>query len=337
MYTLVLLGPPLLAGLLLDTKAEVEAIIARAALPYSGVVTYDRESEWPARKNLLREDGKRFTLSGENWVLASLHCPSSVRSVFGLFAHAFSGNRLAIDGIQVEAGRSFPDDPPNVAGTLWYSGTRKFLQNNLDKAIKKGCEKVGDYNCNVYEWRVPKDQVSAFGAFTSTLQLQGGLLRLYAAPSLGYSLPRIEYLSTNDTVEASYNALNFKEHAAGLFLPTFCKKAVFAAGQVSYSCTLEKMTWEYVNEEIPDSAFKLHVPFRTIIVDLRGNKRQFRFESVAALPDDLRVLFSDTPIPPLPPPAPKPMLGIAGWLGIGAGAVILLFLLVIFLRRSPAA
>jgi hypothetical protein len=155
---------------------------------------------------------------------------------------------------------------PVFAGTFWYQETAKYIQLNQAKASYVGEKEVMGVKTQVLEWEVPEvERYKAFAA-VGPITEHGGLLRVYAAPQLGYALPRIEYSGAQGKISDQFDSSDFSEVSPGLFVPRRCEARYYTMKGEDHHVTFEILNLESVNEQIPDEAFKIYLPNGTDVV-----------------------------------------------------------------------
>jgi len=158
--------------------------------------------------------------------------------------------------------------PPLKAGTIWYDGTRQFIAEHRRDARLGDGEEINGVAVQRLEWTVAADELSAFQEWNQMLE-QGGLLRLYVADELAGALPRMEYVDRFGTVQATFDAADFKKqkHQPDIFLP---KEFSIRFGSERNYFMLEV---KRLNEPIPAEEFSdFEVPAGTKVSDARPKR-----------------------------------------------------------------
>jgi len=162
------------------------------------------------------------------------------------------------------------ETPPYFAGTIWHKTTVAYIQRNGDKARLSGTGEVDDVTVDVLEWDVAgADDCDAFYAVNDLLE-DGGILRLYVAPDLGYALPKIEHVGRSGEVHAVYRSRDFRRVADGVYFPQETSR------QTRGVDSRKGFTWKYtfeliedVNEPIDEKEFIIELPQGTQVADIR--------------------------------------------------------------------
>ncbi len=292
----------------LTTKEIVQGILARSEAVLSGQLRYHQESAFPGEK----PKGGEFqvTFSGASWRLDSKFRASDVdvklapsvknpkiaatplQSDLELVNLSHHGKSLdfqrtpqpdgsirnsAAIATEKPIDSSFPS-PPVFAGSFWFPSTKEFLRQNIDKALRKPVTDVNGVKAELLEWNVPASE--KFKAFhgINNLTKNGGILRLFVSPQLGYVLPRIQFLGQADKVQASFDCSDFVECTDGIFIPKRVSLQYYDAEGPGVRITYQISEAKKINEPIPDSDFVLQLPVGTHIYDGRSGKESTYFE-----------------------------------------------------------
>jgi len=179
----------------------------------------------------------------------------------------------------------------------WEEAMQKFLLAHNADGHRRKDEQVAGVACQVWEWSVAKqDVVQGFHA-VSDLTADGGLLRLYCAPQLGYVLPRIEHVGPSGKVGSSYECRDYHQYGPGIFLPHYLRNENYkSTGFLSaFEYSIDKV--EKINEQIPGEEFGLILPFGTEVMDGRpGHQAWYKISEDLPLSttglSDVRVVSS---------------------------------------------
>jgi hypothetical protein len=199
-----------------DTADDVDKIVARASAVLSGRFEYvynrkffDSIPGLPAK----------FSFQGNNWA-QRYQIPWGGTSIShnGRFIEyvAKSSHNPATGEIsssaKVGAAQSMTAHkpyPPFFAGTFWDKQTVEYIKKRRAAARDRGPGEIDGLKVRLLEWDVPAaDWGDAFVEITQPLR-QGGKLRVYVARDLGYVLPKVEHVTPDGFVAASFSASEF--------------------------------------------------------------------------------------------------------------------------------
>jgi beta-lactamase regulating signal transducer with metallopeptidase domain len=154
-------------------------------------------------------------------------------------------------------------DAPVYAGTIWYPATLPYLKEHTAAARLVRAETVNGIETQVVEWPVRPGEVNAAFWRHNDLLSGGGIYRVYLAPQLGYTVPRIEFVDRFATPQFVFDFSEFKELAAGLWFPM---KIRLQEHQEKGIVVLEVAG---VNVPIDEREFAMRIPRGTHVQDLR--------------------------------------------------------------------
>ena len=97
--------------------------------------------------------------------------------------------------------------PPVFAGSLWLDCTREYIQQHKSRVRLLPKSVVGGIDVEIREWDVPPSDRSVVLGGYNPLMSNGGKLRLYVAPSLGFVLPRAEFVAPDGKIAMSYESV----------------------------------------------------------------------------------------------------------------------------------
>ena len=178
---------------------------------------------------------------------------------------------------------------PQYAGTFWFARTLKYVKEHQAEAKYVRVDKVDGIDVVVYDWPVSKaDKYSAFQSISHLLE-EGGTLRAYIAPSLGYMLPKLEHLTTNGKVAKILSASEFEEYNT-LYIPKKARIQLYSNAGPEFMVDYRLSNISDINEPIPESEFILTLPTGTQVADATsGTYSEFFLVSddPNSIPDDL--------------------------------------------------
>lgn len=211
--------------------------------------------------------------------------------------------------------------PINQVGTGWNATTVAYIAAHLSGAEAKGTKEVNGYSTRVYEWKVPKSEV--FQAFEEATDLSrnGGVLRVYIAPDLGYVVPLLECVGTDGQVAKSYSASEYTA-CNGIWCPRSATIAAFSTKGPGNWAKYTDIRASRLNEHIPDDEFTVELPAGAIIRDVRSPQKRAEYvvQDAASVSNDL----SDIVVPEGSSRRPwyRTVWGAVG-IGLGVGFLVL--------------
>jgi hypothetical protein len=275
---------PSLAAAQSELVDVVEGVVARAETLVSARIEYRFTAGFSHLDEVVDDAEVHFSFFGDSWITR--------RPGNGIVRLNHQGKHVEFIPSPQPDGRTFyraivqeaqardklpPPAPPAFAGTLWYSNTRDYVRERA--ATVRGAEPItiDGVQTVVVEWDVPReDRGAAFQVMGPALR-DGGVLRLYAAPQLGYVLPRIDYLAADGTLSSRYEASDFREVAAGLYYPMHSSSQLYIDTRPGFYVRYEVSSVTLVNESIPPEDFRIALPVGTSVQDTRpGHSASFR-------------------------------------------------------------
>jgi hypothetical protein len=255
----------------------VKGVLARCDAVFSGRLKYHMTGAF-TNKPLHHDCECLFTFSWPSWALhyvdeggGSIVTHKGKRVEFARSARDEQGNprHIAHVAMPMEIKATWPY-PPFHAGTIWHNNTRMYISRNATRARLGGKAQLDGVAVQVIEWDVSsEDRYRAFHLIGPMLQ-QGGTLRLYVAPQLGFALPLIEHIAPNGKPHQRFSSSEFSEDAPGIYFPRrFELKTFDATGPTSY-LAFDIHEVLQLNQPIPDSEFKLSFPKGTSVADGRS-------------------------------------------------------------------
>lgn len=253
----------------------VRAAMARRESFFSGRMAFREVVSKGEFSREARGTRRRLVFSSPDWRMT---LPDS-----GYAYASFKGNSVALYPEQLRDGsgkhllslatadtmnsRSFTNVPFFV-GSLWWGQTSVFLKANAERAEFRGEEIVEGHQCRIIEVEIKKEERAAWTF--SDINRNGGFVRMWIAPELGYAIPRVEELGNDRRVAGIYLSSEFKEYTSGLFLPRQCHCVFYSSSGATYSHAFRDIEYADVNGEIPSAAFTIEVSQNTTIADQRG-------------------------------------------------------------------
>jgi len=271
----------------------VQGVLARSGAVFSGRIEYRQVvSSSGEEKPTLTKD-EFFYFSGTSWaVFADGSSDPEEVSHRGVYvSHDATPQPGGWVGHTARAAVEEPINSkyprlPVFAGTFWRQTTQAYVKKNINKAIDKGEAEVNGIATRVLEWAVSEaEKYEAFYGVDETTA-QGGILRVYIAPQLGYALPRIDVLGTDGKLGDRYDSFDFFEVVPGIFFPKRCQWSYYDRSGKYGTSAFELKKIEKVNEPIPDDVFKIHLPVGTVVQDGRSGAGSeiFRIKEDGVLP-----------------------------------------------------
>jgi hypothetical protein len=255
----------------------VQGVLSRAEAIFSARLEYREQHGFGIPPKLSLEAKLKASFSGSSW---AFRCPSSGGSATnhnGKWVGWTKGDPTtgaAADYLVIKrpepVDKTFPPAIPTFAGSFWFQTTKEYVNDHRRDAVLKGPSEANGIPVVVLEWSVPKDSV--FKAFEAVgdLTRNGGVLRLFVAPQLGYVLPRVEHVGFGGGVEQRFEASDFVEAAPSIFIPKQFSCQIYNGGKPGHNVRYEITHLEKVNEVLPEEDFILHVPQGAQVSDQRS-------------------------------------------------------------------
>lgn len=218
-----------------------------------------------------------FSFDGSSWKLANLEAEHNA-----FINH--KGKSIEITNVKQADGtyrssariappKSFDSQqpcPPFFAGTLWFKSTGSWIRENAKKAKFIRDENYQGIDVKIIEWELSRSEIPKALVTVTTLTISAGKLRLYVAPSLGFALPRIEYLTLDGKPGIIFETSSFSKYADDVYLPNkFSRQDFGPKGKMSLH-VYEVVSYKLVNLTLPDEEFSESLLNGTSIVDGRS-------------------------------------------------------------------
>lgn len=301
-----------------ELSTLIEGLLARKEALVSGRLEYTYLFG-PVDGNTLTTQHKSvysFVFSGKSWRLKYF-----LRQTVGDFTATLAATYLFHDGVFVDYAEtsqpngkvrrtaqisSSPDRdlhrPPVFAGSFWWDNAT-YIEKHRARVRAVGTATIEGVATHVLELSVPKEErFQGFIAINDRLQ-EGGTLRLYVAPTLGYALPRIEYVAPNGFVAEWFHSEQFQQVAPGIFFPKICHWQHIMLDGGGWFERYEISSLTDVNESIPEEEFVLRLPLGTQVSDYREPTPRFY---------DITEAINEPPKEPTQPPVSQPR----SWRGV---------------------
>ena len=178
---------------------------------------------------------------------------------------------------------------PQFTGTFWYHKTLSYVKEHKSEAKYKRVGKIDGHDVVVYEWTV--SAANKFHAFSYVNELthDGGILRVFIAPSLGYAIPRIEHVGISGKPGVVITSTDFTE-CNGFHIPKKSQITILQNEVPGFTIAYELSSITDINEPIPESEFILTLPVGTEVADSTSGTHSEFFtvsEDPNSIPDDL--------------------------------------------------
>jgi hypothetical protein len=159
--------------------------------------------------------------------------------------------------------------PPLFSGLFWHDRQLRYVETHADAFQVTGSTVVNNVSVAVLEATIPAaHRREAFHVVSPQLE-SGGLMRLYVAAHLGFVIPRIEFLPVTRAAAVVYDAADFDEAAAGIYLPGRISTEIRgAAGELQYRGEFS-VRYELINQVLPPEEFVVDLPRGTHVQDAR--------------------------------------------------------------------
>jgi hypothetical protein len=183
--------------------------------------------------------------------------------------------------------------PPIFAGSFWKPAQLEYVKDHAEKCRFVGKETVNGIATEKYELSVPaEDRGKAFVYFFPALK-SGGVMRFFAAPQLGYVLPRIELVTLNGEVAQSDDARDFIEDSPGIFFPRHIELKNHAAGGAVFrpheECDIRP---ELINQPVTEEDYIVQLPVGTNVTDARDPQHIVAFRITEPAPSSALIELS---------------------------------------------
>jgi len=278
--------------------ALVDGVLAREKAVFSGRFVYRRiaVSNAPKGDEVVADEQVQFSLMGDSWALRSTFTSGAPSIEARLCQISHNGSLVDYQAVDSSVGKNkgevrrtvhcatlrkarpvdqCNEPPPFFAGTLWHKSTARYVEVNQTKARFLGIDEMDGMAVSIIEWEVPAEEIyDAFYAVNDLLK-EGGVLRLFVAPDLGYTLPKIEHVAHSGKVQTVYRSRDFREVAEGLFFPReIVQHTNGADGQSGFTWKYVFQRIEGVNEPVDEDEFLVSLPEGTLVADLREPGRR---------------------------------------------------------------
>ncbi len=322
-----------------SSPSAVKGVLGRAEVVFSGDIQYTLNDQVFLAGGPKYQDAKHFVFMFPSWIVREEEGGGVQLNHNGKYIEYVLNPQpdgAIIRNVVVRRPQS-PDDPPPAppffAGTFWHKRTREFIRDRVRQAHRAGEATIAGVPTIILEWKVSRPELTpAFGGFNDLTQ-DGGLLRVYAAPSLGYVLPRIEFLGGGGKVMDEYQAEGFHEVAQGLYFPTTMSCNVYNSHGLVQTTLYRLTAVSHINEPIPDSEFQIDIPRGTTVMDERSGKSALIYRTGdVGLPADVASELGD--VMSMPPNSVQAN-SMAWWEILAAGFVAGCVLFALYLIVLP--
>jgi hypothetical protein len=258
-------------------KRVLDLVLARAAAVSSGRFELVRGTGFRESPNSRTPRGPYlFSLSGDDWARRALNEKNVIvnrdNQRMSLYPHPKNDDGTRDYGAQfrppVNIRKVEGDTSPFFAGTFWLQETLDFVSSRRDRMTQAGVETIDHIETVVLEWPIAASDVFKVLPEANGVTGAGGTLRVYAAPSLGYALPRIEIVGTNGKVGCRFESSAFKQVAPGLWFPMKSTWQWYDPKPAFYE-EYEFSKVALVNKRLPKEHFEYSVPAKTRVADMR--------------------------------------------------------------------
>jgi hypothetical protein len=261
----------------LKPEQVLDLVLARAAAVSSGRFELVRSTGFRKDPNSRTPRGPYgFSLSGNDWARRALHEKNLIvnrdNQCMSLFSHPVQDDGTRDYGARFEPPVSIRnvegDTSPFFVGTFWLKTTLDFVSSRRDRMKQIGVETVDHIETVVLEWPIAASEVYKVLPESNGVTGGGGVLRVYAAASLGYALPRIDLIGTSGKLGCRFESRDFRRVSQKVWFPMRSVWQWYDPKPAFYEeYDFSKVT--LVNQRIPKEDFAFSVPAKTSLTDLR--------------------------------------------------------------------
>lgn len=333
------IGAPRIAG-----GDNVEGVMSRAESFVSGSFAY--RLRWGHRPDdePLYDGGGRYAFMGDSWT----HWFLNKEGQFVNPTMTHEGRHLILSGtpqrdsgtmahslqIREELTRQFRFSDPHTyafnVGTILFPHTIAFIRSHVSEAQYIGTDTVDGSPVQVLEWSVPSTDIAAFVMLLPAITNEGGLIRVFTSPELGFAIPKYQCTGPDGTIAYEVIASDFFEASPGFYLPRSTHLQSYAPEE-GYYVMIDITDATSVNGVVPESEFKFEIPIDTFVSDSRaGNQISYQANTILST-DSLEGWLAETREARHPPNQPRD----STWRLIVVGNVVavVIFGCVVFFRR----
>jgi hypothetical protein len=166
---------------------------------------------------------------------------------------------------------------PWFAGSFWTPQQLQYVERHRQEFRIAAETSLEGATCVVCELDVPAADVTPYLREPNSLLADGGRLRLYVAPQLGFGMPQIEISAPNGRTAVVYTARSWAELPGPVYFPRQIRKEVRRPNGSTFFEQIE-IAPELIGQPIPESTFSLEIPVGTMVRDQRpgANGRRWR-------------------------------------------------------------
>lgn len=161
-----------------------------------------------------------------------------------------------------------------ITGGWWSEKMESFLKAHTKNGQYSGSIEVAGVQCDQWDWRVEAKDRDAFDGYTDLTE-GGGILRVCCAPQLGYVIPRIDKIGMKGDLAGRFECRDYREDAPGIYLPRVVSAVNFSSKGRLAEFQYTIVSVEKVNATIPDSDFRVHMPYGTEVMDSRPGRQNW--------------------------------------------------------------
>lgn len=272
------------------TDEMLDAIVARGATIFSARIEFEVTSiiKRGEREVVDQSDQYVLTISGDDWILRYDDSPNFTMN-FNDSSIRFYQTESEKTGIYRSLQMSAPETIDDALGssyafsvarhgTLWYRRQIEFVDRQRHRAKQQPGKPIDGHSTFVFQWRVGEmDLDDAIVVVPQSIRKDlAGYLKLYAAPSLGYALPRIDYVTIDGQLTRRIESSDFIELEDELYFPKFTRLIAYAQGE-RHITDFKVSKIEYVNQDLPKEEFAVQIPPDTRVRDSRPGTPQAVF------------------------------------------------------------
>ncbi len=271
------------------TDEMLDAVIARGTALFSAKIAFEVKTtvERGKQEELDHVDNYILSVTGQDWILRqpgvpdfSMHRDDSTTRFYqttsdrGVYRAMHMAAPETIDEL-IGGDYTFA---VTRNGTFWYRSQLTFVDKQRTRVERRAGEPIDGQPTVHFRWRVDThDLDEAIVVLSPAIRKDlACYLDVYAAPNLGYAIPRIDYLTLDGQLARRYQSSDFVEVDSGLFFPKSTRCIAVSDGQ-RRTTAFQVSSIEHVNQDLPEQEFDVRIPPDTRVRDSRPGSPQVVF------------------------------------------------------------